>query len=88
MRSGGVAAWLAMAPQQPGCFGAAGLLPGLPVYIKTPFQEPTFPDGIACTGVLYKDSGIAPAHQYCSRIQPRAARGHQGQRAGGGARRG
>ena len=23
--------------------------------------EPTFPDGIACTGVLYKDSNIAPA---------------------------
>jgi tetratricopeptide (TPR) repeat protein len=29
--------------------------------VKPPFSDPTFPDGIACTGVLYKDSGIAPA---------------------------
>jgi tetratricopeptide (TPR) repeat protein len=29
--------------------------------VKPPFSTPTFPDGIACTGVLYKDSGIAPA---------------------------
>jgi hypothetical protein len=28
--------------------------------VKTPFHEPAFPDGIACTGVLYKESGIAP----------------------------
>ncbi len=29
--------------------------------VKPPFSDRTFPDGIACTGVLYKDSGIAPA---------------------------
>jgi hypothetical protein len=29
--------------------------------VKPPFSDPTFPDGIACTGVLCKDSGIAPA---------------------------
>ena len=33
----------------------------MPLAVKTPFHEPTFPDGIACTGVLYMDSGIAPA---------------------------
>jgi hypothetical protein len=48
-----------------GWFGAApdrlSLLAGLPGRVRTPFHEPTFPDGIACTGVLYKDSNIAPA---------------------------
>jgi tetratricopeptide (TPR) repeat protein len=29
--------------------------------VKPPFNAPTFADGIACAGVLYKDSGIAPA---------------------------
>ena len=29
--------------------------------VKPPFSESTFPDGIACTGVLCKESGIAPA---------------------------
>jgi hypothetical protein len=29
--------------------------------VKPPFIAPTFSDGIACTGVLYKDSGITPA---------------------------
>jgi tetratricopeptide (TPR) repeat protein len=28
--------------------------------VKPPFSASTFPDGIACTGVLCKDSGIAP----------------------------
>jgi hypothetical protein len=37
------------------------LLAGLPVHVKSPYHEPPFPDAIACTGVLYKDSGIAPA---------------------------
>ena len=27
---------------------------------RGPFDAPTFPDGIACTGVLYKASGIDP----------------------------
>jgi tetratricopeptide (TPR) repeat protein len=49
-----LAGWLGTAAQPP------GLLPGLPALVKTSFHEPTFPDGIACTGVLYKDSGIAP----------------------------
>src|SRR5208283_5717107 len=34
--------------------------PALPAAGK-PAPEPAFPDGIACTGVLYKDSGIVPA---------------------------
>ncbi len=50
-----LAGWLGTGPQYP------GVLAGLPVAVKTPFHEPTFPDGIACTGVLYRDSGIAPA---------------------------
>jgi tetratricopeptide (TPR) repeat protein len=36
-------------------------VPALPSLVTTPFHEPIFPDSIACTGVLYKDSGIAPA---------------------------
>ncbi len=51
----GLAGWLATGPQR------LNLLAGLPVAVQTPFHELTFPDGIACTGVLYKDSGIAPA---------------------------
>jgi WD40 repeat protein len=47
--------WLGTAAQPP------GLLPGLPAVVKTHFHEPTFPDGIACTGVLCKESSIAPA---------------------------
>jgi WD40 repeat protein/serine/threonine protein kinase len=50
----GLAGWVATAAQPP------GLLPGLPAAVKTPLHAPTFPDGIACTGVLCKDSGIAP----------------------------
>jgi hypothetical protein len=38
-----------------------GLFPGLTVAVKSPFHGPVFPDRIACTGVLDKDSGIAPA---------------------------
>jgi WD domain, G-beta repeat len=48
-----------------GCLGTEsccpGQLPGLLVAVNTPFHEAAFPDDIACTGVLYKDSGIAPA---------------------------
>jgi tetratricopeptide (TPR) repeat protein len=47
--------WLGTVAQPP------GLLPGLPALVKTPSHEPTFPDGIACSGVLCKDRGIAPA---------------------------
>jgi hypothetical protein len=50
-----LAGWLGTGARFP------GLLPGLPVAVNTPFHAPVFPDGIACTGVLYKDSGIAPA---------------------------
>jgi hypothetical protein len=41
-----LAGWLGTAAQP------SGLLPGLPALVKTPFYEPTFLDGIACTGVL------------------------------------
>jgi WD40 repeat protein/serine/threonine protein kinase len=37
-----------------------GLLPGLPIAVGPALREPAFADGLACTGVLYKDSGIAP----------------------------
>jgi hypothetical protein len=50
-----VAGWFGTAPDR------LSLLAGLPARVRTPFNEPTFPDGIACTGVLYKDSNIAPA---------------------------
>jgi sugar lactone lactonase YvrE len=49
-----VAAWLATGPER------LNLLGGLPVHVKTPFSAPTFPDGIACAGILYKDSNIDP----------------------------
>jgi WD40 repeat protein len=48
-----LAGWLGTTAQSP------GLLAALPFAVKTPFREPTFPDGITCTGILYKDSGIA-----------------------------
>jgi len=50
-----VAGWFGIAPDR------LSLLAGLPARVRTPFHEPTFPDGIACTGILYKDSNIAPA---------------------------
>jgi hypothetical protein len=50
-----VAGWFGTAPD------LLSLLAGLPARVRTPFHEPTFPDGIACAGVLYKDSDIAPA---------------------------
>ena len=50
-----LAGWLGLAPEP------RSLLAGLPVHVKSPYHEPPFPDAIACTGVLYKDSGIAPA---------------------------
>jgi hypothetical protein len=50
-----LASWLGTASER------LSLLAGLPVHVKTPLHAPSFPDGIACTGVLYKDSGIAPA---------------------------
>jgi WD40 repeat protein/serine/threonine protein kinase len=50
-----VAGWFGTAPDR------FSLLAGLSVHLRTPFHEPTFPDGIACTGVLYKESNIAPA---------------------------
>jgi WD40 repeat protein len=50
-----VAGWLGTASDP------LSLLAGLPARVRTPFHEPSFPDGIACTGVLYKDSNIAPA---------------------------
>jgi hypothetical protein len=50
-----VPSWLATGPDR------LSLLGGLPLRVKSPLHEPTFPDGIACTGVLYKDSNIPPA---------------------------
>jgi hypothetical protein len=50
-----VAGWLTKGPQPLDWLGA------LPSEVRTPFHEPTFPDGIACTGVLHKASSIAPA---------------------------
>jgi hypothetical protein len=38
-----------------------GLLPGLPIAVGPALREPAFADSPACTSVLYKDSGIAPA---------------------------
>jgi hypothetical protein len=53
-QSASVAGWLGTASDP------LSLLAGLPARVRTPFHEPTFPDGIACTGVLYKHSNIAP----------------------------
>jgi tetratricopeptide (TPR) repeat protein len=50
-----LAGWLATASHPP------GLLPGLPFAVPTPLHEQRFPDGVACAGVLCKDSGIDPA---------------------------
>jgi WD40 repeat protein len=47
--------WFATGPQPLAWLG------GLPTGVRTPLHEPTFPDGVACTGVLYKESNIAPA---------------------------
>ena len=45
--------------------GLASHLPGLftvlPPLVKTSIHVPTFPDGIACAAVLYKDSTISPS---------------------------
>jgi hypothetical protein len=49
-----LAGWLATATH------VRGMLAGLPVAVRTPLHEPAFPDSVACTGILYKDSGIAP----------------------------
>jgi WD40 repeat protein/serine/threonine protein kinase len=49
-----LAGWTGALTQPP------GLLAGLPACVRTPFDTPGFPDGVACTGVLYKDSGITP----------------------------
>jgi WD40 repeat protein/serine/threonine protein kinase len=50
-----LAGWLGTAPD------CAGFWAGLPVLVRTSTHPPTFPDGMTCAGVLYKDSNIAPA---------------------------
>jgi hypothetical protein len=40
--------------------GLHGLAAVTPITVGTPWRPPSFPDGIACAGVLYNDSGIAP----------------------------
>jgi hypothetical protein len=50
-----VAGWLGSGPER------LSLWSRMPVVLRTPFHESAFPDGIACTGVLSKDTGIAPA---------------------------
>jgi WD40 repeat protein/serine/threonine protein kinase len=51
------AGWLGAAPER------LCLLCGAPALLKSPLDDPSFPDGITCAGVLHRDSGIAPARQ-------------------------
>jgi WD40 repeat protein len=54
-RTARVVGWLGTGPDR------LRLMAGAPDLVATPLHAPAFPNGIACTGVLYKDSGIAPA---------------------------